>query len=119
MLINLYDINLNYVKMIPIEEIANKENRELYHKHVAIRVIDNNNKEVLKCALFTDRSELYVEVVKKFLNEYNIIDLLDSQIHFKDMKTVSHTSDFPWNTFLYSVEVKLNKNQVKQILGGK
>lgn len=119
MLVNLYDINLNYVKVISEEDLNNKENNNLFHKVIQLHIFDNNKKLIVPALLDIERSETIVETILKYFREQiEINDIEEKQIQISYMKTLINDSDFNGNVFLYNTEVYLNKKQTNKTVIG-
>ena len=73
MLVNLYDINLNYIKVVSEEELNKKENKELFHKVIQLHIFDNNKKLIVPALLNVEKSETINEVVINYFREIGII----------------------------------------------
>lgn len=117
MLINLYDINLNYVKMVSEEDLGKKENKDLFHKIIQLHIFDNDKKLIVPALLNVEKSETIKEVIINYFREkVGLVEVAEKQIQIVYLEALIKDPDFDGNVFLYNVGMYLNKSQTKKLI---
>lgn len=114
MLINLYDINLNYVKMVSDEELTRKENKKLFYKSIQLHIYDNNKNLIAPTLLDVEKSETIKDTIIRYFREYvDITDINEKHIQLTNMETMID-EEVGSGMFVYIMNVILNKTQTKK-----